>query len=44
MEDELCLTEGVNRVLQVMRFTVHTRLKITPFEVHQGRKPRTDHR
>ena len=25
-----------------MRFTIHTGLKITPFEVHHGRKPRTE--
>ena len=25
-----------------MRFTIHTGLKITPFELHHGRKPRTE--
>ena len=42
MEDELCLTECVNRALKVMRFTIHTGLKLTPFELHHGRKPRTE--
>ena len=36
------LTESVNRALRVMRFTVHTGLKKTPFELHHGRKPRTE--
>ena len=42
MEDGNILTESVNRALRVMRFTVHTRLKKTPFELHHGRKPRTE--
>ena len=42
MEDGLCLTESVNRALRVMRFTIHTGLKITPFALHHGRKPRTE--
>ena len=42
MEDGLCLTESVNRALRVMRFTIHTGLKITPFELHHGKKPRTE--
>ena len=42
MENGLCLTESVNRALRVMRFTIHTRPKITPFELHHGRKPRTE--
>ena len=25
-----------------MRFTIHTGLKLTPFELHHGRKPRTE--
>ena len=32
---------GINRALRVMRFTIHTGLKRTPFELHHGRKPRT---
>ena len=42
MEDGKNLTESVNRALRVMRFTVHTGLKKTPFEIHHGRKPRTE--
>ena len=42
MEDGFCLTKSVNRALRVMRFTIHTGLKLTPFELHHGRKPRTD--
>ena len=42
MEDGLCLTESVNRSLRVMRFTIHTGLEITPFELYHGRKPRTE--
>ena len=38
LEDELCLTECVNRALKVMWFTIHTGLKLTPFELHHGRK------
>ena len=42
MEDGKNLTESVNRALRVMRFTVHTGLKKTPFELHHGKKPRTE--
>ena len=42
MEDCQNLTESVNRAIRVMRFTVHTGLKKTPFELHHGRKPRTE--
>ena len=42
MEDGFCLTKSVNRALRVMRFTIHTGLKLTPFELHHGRKPRTE--
>ena len=42
LEDNLCLTECVNRALKVIRFTIHTGLKLTPFELHHGRKPRTE--
>ena len=42
LEDNLCLTECVNRALKVMRFTIHTGLKLTPFELHHGRKLRTE--
>ena len=36
------LTESVNRALRMMRFTIHTGLKRTPFDLHHGRKPRTE--
>ena len=42
LEDGQNFTESVNRALRVMRLTIHTGLKITPFELHQGRKPRTE--
>ena len=42
MEDGNNLTESVNQELRVMRFTVHTGLNKTPFELHHGRKPRTE--
>ena len=42
MEDNFCLTECVNRALHVMRFTIHTGQEITPFELHHGRKSRTE--
>ena len=42
LEDETCLTECVIKALNVMRFTIHTGLKITPFELHHGWKPRTE--
>ena len=42
LEDNTCLTECVNRALNVMWFTIHTGLKKTPFELHHGRKPRTE--
>ena len=42
MEDGICLTESVSRALRGKRFTIHTGLKIPPFELHHGRKPRTE--
>ena len=42
MEDNICLTECVNRAVNVMRFTLHTGLKITSSELQHGRKPRTE--
>ena len=32
----------MKRTLRVMRFTIHTGLKLIPFELHHGRKPRTE--
>ena len=42
LEDKLCLKDCVNRALKVMRFTIHTGLKLTSFELHHGRKPQTE--
>ena len=42
LDDGENLTESINRALRVLRFTIHTGLKITPFELHHGRKPRTE--
>ena len=42
MEDGICLTESVNRELRAMRFTIHRGFQIKPFELHHGRKPRTE--
>ena len=42
LEDGKNLTESINRALRVMGFTIHKGLKITPFELHHGRKPRTE--
>ena len=41
-EEGTDLTESVNRALRVMRFTIHTGLKRTPFGLHHGRKPRAE--
>ena len=35
-------TEGVNQALRVLRFTVPTGLKRTPFQLHHGKKPRIE--
>ena len=42
LEDKTCLTECVNKALNVMRFSIHTGFKITPFELHLGRMPPTE--
>ena len=42
LEEGTDLTESVNRALRVMRSTIHTGLKRTPFELLHGRKPRTE--
>ena len=42
LEEGIVLTESINRALRAMRFTIHTGLKRTPFELHHGRKPRTE--
>ena len=35
LEDNLCLTVCGYRALKVMRFTIHTGLKLTLFELHR---------
>ena len=42
LEEGTDLTESVSRTLRVIRFTIHTGLKRTQFELHHGRKPRTE--
>ena len=41
LEDDQNLRESVNRALYVLRFTVHSETKKTPFDLHFGRTPRT---
>ena len=41
LEDDQNLRESVNRALHVLRFTIHSETKKTPFESHFGRTPRT---
>ena len=41
LEDGQNLRESVNRALHVLRFTVHSETKKTPFELHFGQTPRT---
>ena len=41
LEDVLNLRESVNRALYVLRFTIHSETRETPFEAHCGRAPRT---
>ena len=42
LEDNLCLTECENRALTMLRFKMHTGLKKKHFELHHGRKQRTE--
>ena len=41
LEDDQNLRESVNRALYVLRFTIHSETKKTPFETHFGRAQRT---
>ena len=41
-EDKIGLSGSMNQVLRVIRFTIHTGPKMSPFELHHGRKPRTE--
>ena len=41
LEDKIGFNQTVNRALRVMRLTIHTGLKVNPYELHHGRKPRS---
>ena len=43
LEDEYAVSEALSRSLNVMRTTIHSSIKETPFERHYGRKPRTSY-
>ena len=38
LEDKIGLKENMNGVMTVMRFTIHTGLKVTPFDIHRELK------
>ena len=42
LEEGIELTESIDGALRVLRFTTHTGLKRTPFELHYRRKSRTE--
>ena len=42
LEDKCTVSEALSRSLNVMRTTIHSIIKETPFERHYGRKPRTE--
>ena len=41
LEEKQNLHESLNKALYVVRFTIHSELKKTPFEIQFGRKPGT---
>ena len=41
LKDNLTLEESVNMAIKTIRQTQHNTLKMTPFQLHHGRKPRT---
>ena len=41
MTDGFTFEEGVQLAIKTLRQTPHTRLNMTPFQMHYGRKPRT---
>ena len=41
MEDNLIFEESVNMAIKTIRQTQHNTLKMTPFQLHHGRTPRT---
>ena len=42
MEDKIGLTASIKRALGVMHSTIHTGLKVSPFELYHGGEPRTE--
>ena len=42
MEDKCTVSEALCRSLNVMRTTIHSSIKETPFERHYKRRPRTE--
>ena len=42
LEDKIGFTESENLALRVMQFTIHTGLEVSSFELHHGKKPRTE--
>ena len=42
LEDKCTVSGALSRSLNVMRTTIHSGMKETPFERHYGRKPRTE--
>ena len=42
LQDKCNLNEALYQALMVMRMTVHSKTKESPFERHYGRKPRTE--
>ena len=42
LEDKRNLDDALYQSLMVMRMTIHSKTKETPFERHYGRKPRTE--
>ena len=41
LEKKQNLVESLNKALYLLRFTTHSEIKKTPFELHFGRKPET---
>ena len=42
LEVKIGLTESVNRTLRLLRFRIRARFEVSPFELHHGRKPKTE--
>ena len=41
-ENKIDFTGSINRAVRAMRFTMHTRLKMSPFKLHHDEKPRIE--